>query len=102
MPTIGAFMALLPGGFTSAPYRSTDGTIYSIVEGTGATIVDDIAIRWKARDVFVVPGWRVHHHHAVSEAVLFSFSDRPVQDALGLWREERPCARPLASRSRRG
>jgi gentisate 1,2-dioxygenase len=23
------------------------------------------------------------------DAVLFSFSDRPVQQALGLWREER-------------
>jgi gentisate 1,2-dioxygenase len=26
-------------------------------------------------------------HEADSEAVLFSFSDRPVQKALGLWRE---------------
>jgi gentisate 1,2-dioxygenase len=89
MPTIGAFMALLPGGFNSAPYRSTDGTIYSVVEGTGETIVDDTVLRWKARDIFVIPSWRVHHHHAKSEAALFSFSDRPVQDVLGLWREGR-------------
>ena len=27
-------------------------------------------------------------HEAAGEAVLFSFSDRPVQKALGLWREE--------------
>jgi gentisate 1,2-dioxygenase len=26
---------------------------------------------------------------AAEEAVLFSFSDRPGQDALGLWREAR-------------
>jgi len=37
----------------------------------------------------VVPSWQRHHHRALSEAVLFSFSDRPVQDALALWREER-------------
>jgi gentisate 1,2-dioxygenase len=28
-------------------------------------------------------------HHAESEAVLFSYSDRPVQEKLGLWREQR-------------
>ena len=89
MPTIGAFMALLPGGFATAPYRSTDGTIYSVVEGTGETIVGDTVFRWKPRDLFVVPSWHTHHHRAASEAVLFSFSDRPVQDVLGLWREDR-------------
>jgi gentisate 1,2-dioxygenase len=26
-------------------------------------------------------------HHADDEAVLFSFSDRPAQKALGIWRE---------------
>lgn len=89
MPTIGAFMALLPSGFASAPYRSTDGTVYSVVEGTGETVVGDTVIRWKPRDLFVVPAWARHHHRAGSEAVLFSFSDRPVQDVLGLWREAR-------------
>ena len=89
MPTIGAFMALLPGGFNTAPYRSTDGTIYSVVEGTGETTVGDTVLRWKPRDIFVVPSWYTHHHRAASEAVLFSFSERPVQDVLGLWREER-------------
>ena len=89
MPTIGAFMALLPGGFATSPYRSTDGTIYSAVEGTGETIVDGTVFRWKPRDIFVVPSWRTHHHRAASDSVLFSFSDRPVQDVLGLWREER-------------
>jgi gentisate 1,2-dioxygenase len=44
---------------------------------------------WKARDIFVVPSWTPHSHHPKGEAVLFSFSDRPIQDKLGLWREER-------------
>jgi gentisate 1,2-dioxygenase len=37
----------------------------------------------------VVPSWHWHRHHADREAVLFSFSDRPVQEKLALWREER-------------
>jgi len=89
MPTIGAFMALLPGGLRTAPYRSSDGTLYSVVEGEGSTVIGDITFRWKPRDVFVVPAWMRHHHHASTEAVLFSFSDRPVQEVLSLWREER-------------
>ena len=89
MPTIGAFIQLLPGGFASAPYRATDGTVYSVVEGEGETVMGEVAFRWKPRDVFVVPSWRQHVHRAASEAVLFSFSDRPVQDELGLWREQR-------------
>jgi gentisate 1,2-dioxygenase len=89
MPTIGAFMQLLPGGFATTPYRSTDGTVYSVVEGEGETVVGDTVFKWKPRDLFVVPSWHRHHHRAASEAVLFSFSDRPVQDALSLWREER-------------
>src|SRR5439155_512396 len=35
MPTIAAFIQLLPKGFRSQAYRSTDGTIYSVVEGEG-------------------------------------------------------------------
>ncbi len=89
MPTIGAYMALLPAGFTAAPYRSTDGTVCTVVEGEGETVVNGTTIRWKPRDIFVIPAWARHHHRATTEAVLFSFSDRPVQDALGLWREQR-------------
>jgi gentisate 1,2-dioxygenase len=89
MPTIGAFMQLLPGGFSTAPYRSTDGTVYSVVEGEGETVIGDTVFKWKPRDLFVVPSWQRHHHRAASDSVLFSFSDRPVQDVLSLWREDR-------------
>jgi gentisate 1,2-dioxygenase len=89
MPTIGACMQVLPGGFDTVPYRCTDGTVFVAVEGTGETIVGDTVFRWKPRDVFVVPSWHSHRHRTDGEAVLFSFSDRPVQEKLGLWREER-------------
>jgi len=82
-------MQWLPGNFTTLPYRCTDGTVYSAVEGEGETVVGETILRWKPRDIFVVPSWCRHHHRAQTDAVLFSFSDRPVQEALGLWREER-------------
>jgi gentisate 1,2-dioxygenase len=89
MPTIGAFIQLLPAGFAGGRYRSTDGTVFSAVEGSGETRVGAQIITWKARDIFVVPSWMPHSHHAKTDAVLFSYSDRPAQLSLGIWREQR-------------
>jgi gentisate 1,2-dioxygenase len=89
-PTVGAFLQHLPKGFSGAPLRVTDGTVYVAVEGRGRTIVDGIELAWGPKDIFVVPGWCEFRHLADEDAVLFSLSDRPVQQALGLWREARP------------
>jgi gentisate 1,2-dioxygenase len=90
MPTIGAFLQLLPAGFRGLPYRATDGTVYCAVEGQGRSRVGDATFDWKEHDIFVVPSWYPVSHESGGEAVLFSFSDRPVQKTLGLWREEVP------------
>ncbi len=89
MPTMGAFMQLLPSGFETSSYRSTDATVYSVVEGRGKTKVGERVFEWGPNDTFVVPSWHHHQHFAGDECVLFSYSDRPVQQALGLWREDR-------------
>jgi gentisate 1,2-dioxygenase len=89
MPTIATFVQLLPRGFASQPYRSTDGTVFVAVEGDGETQIGDTVFAWEPHDIFVVPSWMTHTHNAHSEAVLFSFSDRVVQEKLGLWREAR-------------
>jgi gentisate 1,2-dioxygenase len=87
LPTMGANLSLLPKGFKGEPYRSTDGTVFAGAEGKGKTVVDGKALEWGVNDVFVVPPWKRYAHKAASEAVLFSISDRPAQEALGLWRE---------------
>jgi gentisate 1,2-dioxygenase len=89
MPTMATFMQLLPKGFTGKPYRSSDGAIFQVVEGHGRTRVGDAVFEWGPRDVFVLPNWHRHVHEADADAVLFSFSDRPLQEAAGIWREER-------------
>ena len=88
MPTIAAFIQLLPAGFRGRQYRSTDGTVFSVVEGHGRSKIGKEVFEWGPKDVFVVPSWHEVSHEAAEEAVLFSFSDRPVQKALGIWREE--------------
>src|SRR4051812_27138254 len=89
MPTIAAFIQLVPAGFGTQPYRATDGTIYSVVEGKGDVTIGDATSDFEPRDTFVVPSWTPLELKAASETVLFSFSDRPGQEAMGLWREQR-------------
>jgi gentisate 1,2-dioxygenase len=88
MPTIGAFLQLLPSGFHGASYRSTDATVYCVAEGRGRSLVGENSFEWVEHDIFVVPSWCPVTHEARQESVLFSFSDRPAQKALGLWRED--------------
>jgi len=89
MPTIGTFMQLLPKGFRSAAYRSTDGTVYSVAEGRGKVKIGSEEFTFEPKDTFVVPSWHAASIEADGECVLFSYSDRPAQQALGLWREQR-------------
>ncbi len=87
LATMGAHLAMLPEGFRGEPYRSTDGTIFVCAEGRGATDVDGQVLQWGRNDVFVVPPWKRYSHSAAEPSVLFSISDRPAQQALGIWRE---------------
>jgi gentisate 1,2-dioxygenase len=89
MPTIGTFIQLLPKGFKTARYRATDATVFAAIEGKGRTRIGDQTFEWGARDLFVVPSWHWVTHEAETDAVLFSFSDRPVQQKLDLFREDR-------------
>ena len=89
MPTIGAFIQLLPKGFRSSACRSTDGTVYSVAEGTGKVKIGHQSFAFGPRDTFVAPSWHPVGVEAAEECVLFSYSDRPAQLSLGIWREQR-------------
>jgi gentisate 1,2-dioxygenase len=89
MPTIAAFIQFLPKGFGTRPYRSTEGTIYSVVEGKGRARIGAERFDFGPKDAFVVPSWTPAEIHAEAETVLFSFSDLPGQETMGLWREKR-------------
>ena len=89
MATMSTAMQLLPKGFKTAPYRSTAGTVFSVVEGTGVLRVEDQVFNWGPRDHFVVPSWFSYTLEAHDEGTIFSFSDRVVQEKLDLFREAR-------------
>jgi gentisate 1,2-dioxygenase len=89
LPTMSSFMQLLPRGFAGAWYRSTDATIFVPIEGRGRTLVGDRVFDWAPRDVLVVPSWSPARHEALEESLVFSYSDRVIQEKLGVWREQR-------------
>lgn len=89
MPTMATFMQLLPKGFHGKPYRSTESTVFSVVEGHGVVHIGDHSFPFAPRDVFVAPSWHQLRLEADEDAVLFSYSNRPVLSALNLLREVR-------------
>ncbi len=93
MPTMATFMQRLPAGFSGKPYRQTDGAVFSVVEGHARVSIESggrtTVFEVSARDHFVIPSWHTAKLSSDAGCVLFSFSDRPVHQALGIHREER-------------
>lgn len=93
MPTMATFMQRLPAGFIGKSYRQTDGAVFSVVEGTGTVHIERNGQSWAfdfgPKDHFVIPSWHTAQLRSQQGCVLFSFSDRPVHQALGIHKEER-------------
>ncbi|CAM3357498.1 cupin domain-containing protein [Paracidovorax anthurii] len=91
MATIGASMQLLQPGFAGKAHRHTGSFLYQVAKGRGHSIVNGQRFDWQERDIFCVPSWAWHEHangSASDDACLFCFSDLPVMEKLGLYREE--------------
>jgi gentisate 1,2-dioxygenase len=92
MPTMSTWMQLIPRGLKTAPYRSTDSAVFTVVEGTGSSRIGGARFDWGPHDIFVAPSWVAHEHCASSDAVIFIYSDRVAQEKLDFWREEKVAA----------
>jgi gentisate 1,2-dioxygenase len=91
LPTLSAQLQLLPPQAKTREHRHTGMTMYLVVQGEGATTVNGKAIEWREHDCFMLPPWQWHAHRNTSNgdrAILFTVSDRPALEALGLYYEE--------------
>jgi gentisate 1,2-dioxygenase len=90
LATIAAHLQLLEPGEATRAHRHTWSTVYHCVSGSGHCVVNGHRFEWEEKDVWVVPNWAWHEHHADpgSEAVLFSYSDLPSLEPFGFAREE--------------
>jgi gentisate 1,2-dioxygenase len=89
MPTMSTMIRLMPKGFASARYRSSDSAIFAVVEGQGEIVIEGTTFALTPHDVVVVPGWMRYTVKANEDLVLFSYSDRVAQEKLGFFREQR-------------
>jgi gentisate 1,2-dioxygenase len=91
LPTMNCRIVHLPPGFDGAAQRRTASEIVYVVRGSGTTIIDGQRFDWKAHDTLAVPIWSTYRHlndSSSEDVVLFAYSDTPVLQALGLYRED--------------
>lgn len=89
MPTMSAFVQRVAGGQSTRPLRSTAGTVWAAVEGSGVMFAGGQRYELTPRDVIVVPSWEPVRFEARSDVVMFGFSDQGAQEKLGLWRQQK-------------
>lgn len=90
LPTYSCEISLLRGRFQGRLHRHNSTTVYHAFRGSGVTVVDGERLEWSKGDIWVVPPWTWHcHENALEEeALLYSITDQPALQALGLYREE--------------
>jgi gentisate 1,2-dioxygenase len=88
MPTLRAEMhRLAPGGKTPTT-RTVGSSVWVVYRGAGSSVIDGVRYTWREGDMFVVPSWAAADHTADTDADIFTISDAPVIEAVGLGRTE--------------
>ncbi|KAL2204840.1 RmlC-like cupin [Sarocladium strictum] len=72
----------------SPKIRETASSVYHVIEGSGATVIDGQTLSWKAGDTFCIPAWHEYQHSANESAqvYLYRFDDKPMLRSLGMYR----------------
>lgn len=87
IPTFSSEMHRIAAGGRTRPARKVGSSVFVAYHGTGSTIVNGQRFDWEPGDIFVTPSWSIVEHHADEQADLFAISDRPILEALHLYRE---------------
>lgn len=90
LPTIGCRVQMIRAGERLKARRVTGSSVFCAVQGSGRTLIDGKPFDWEKGDIVALPSWAQHQHAASGkqDAILFSIHDRPVIEALGLYRED--------------
>jgi len=90
LPTIGCRVQLIRKGEKLKAHRIAGSSVFCVRQGKGRSVIDGKAFEWVKGDIVALPSWALHEHAntGAEDAILFSINDRPVFEALGLYREE--------------
>ena len=94
--TLHCRLQLLHPGQKTDCHRHTSNTFYHVVRGAGVAQVGraqrrECRLAWSERDCFNIPAWCWHSLENLSSndpVILFAVNDRPIYEALRLYREE--------------
>jgi gentisate 1,2-dioxygenase len=91
-PTIGCRVQLIRAGEKLKPRRVAGSSVFCVRQGSGRSVIGGKTFEWSKNDIVAVPSWALleHANTGREDAILFSITDRPVLEALGLYREEVP------------
>jgi gentisate 1,2-dioxygenase len=95
MPIIGCWAQMLRPGEETRAHRHMGIMVSHVIGGEGVTSVgrgaDAKSLEWAQRDCFMVPSWEWHSHKNTSStdpAFIFSVTDRPSIESMGIYRTE--------------
>jgi gentisate 1,2-dioxygenase len=90
LPTMAAHVQRLPLDQPTRAVRDTASHVYHVIEGRGCSTVGGVQLDWQQGDTFCVPTWAWREHQSLGDkpAVLFSYDDSPVQQAMALYRRQ--------------
>jgi gentisate 1,2-dioxygenase len=82
-------MRMLRPGERTAVHRHTASSICYVHRGEGVITAGAAEFAWEEGDCFTIPPWTWHHYENQSPhepAFVFSVTDSPIFEALGLYR----------------
>ncbi len=90
LPTFSCWIQMLEPGEKTVPHRHTSVHLCHVIKGSGVTEAGGESLVWEKGDFFVVPNWTWHSYQNTSDetVLIFSTTDRPLLEALGMHREE--------------
>jgi gentisate 1,2-dioxygenase len=86
--TLRTEMHRLRAGAATAARRVVGSAVWQVFAGSGVAELGDRRIELSAGDLIAVPSWCPLRLRAHTRLDLFTFSDAPVYEALGLFRSE--------------
>ena len=89
MPSIRAEFHRIRDGVRTATVREVGSSVWQVFDGSGTLRVGSEQWALTRGDLVVIPSWEPYSIEADTELDLFSFSDAPVLEALGLHLRER-------------
>jgi len=90
LPTMSCKVQLLRPGEKLRARRVCGSSVFCVREGTGRSRIGGRTFDWSRNDIVAIPSWATQEHENTgsTDAVIFTIDDRPVFEALGLYREE--------------